>query len=180
MTLLTTYLVVALLAGAVALWLPVQLPAAPWLLALAALPQLLALVGVRHAGLALLSLTLCCAWGWRNRRLPGVALVILGLGLNLAVMALHGGAMPITIDRLADLGSSAAHGTALIGSKDVAVASSPIWWLGDWMTFQHPPYSLTASPGDLIVVIGLARWLIAAQRTRRLPDDLASPRPMGA
>jgi hypothetical protein len=180
-TLLIVYLCVASLAGAAALWLPVRLPQAWWLLALATAPQLLALAGIRHSGLALLSLALCLAWVWQNRMLPGVRLLALGLGLNLLVMALYGGSMPITSARLAELGSVAPAGSILIGAKDLVVDGSPIWWLGDWMTIQRPPYSLTASPGDLLVVAGLARWLFAATRlTRSLNDDPSSPEHVGS
>lgn len=171
MTLLIVYAAIAVAAGAVALWLPVRLPRAWWLLALAALPQLWAMMGVRHGGLALLSLGLCLGWGWLNRGLPGVGLLTLGLGLNLAVMAAHGGSMPISTAHLAALGSDVPAGTIIIGAKDVAVDGGALWWLGDWMTIQRSPYSLTASPGDLMVAAGLARWLLFSARTIRKPTN---------
>jgi len=179
-TLLTVYLFVAGLAGAAALWMPVRLPVRWWLLALAALPQLPALVGVRHSGLSLLSLGLCLAWAWANRGLPGLRLLTLGLGLNLLVMALHGGSMPISTDRLADLGVALPAGSVLLGAKDVAVAGSPIWWLGDWMTVRYSPYALTASPGDLLVLAGLARWLLAARPMRSHLHDPSSAELLGS
>ncbi|MEI7772858.1 MAG: DUF5317 family protein, partial [Chloroflexales bacterium] len=142
---------------------------------------LLGLAGVRHSGLALLSLALCLAWAWQNRALPGVRPLALGLGLNLLVMALYGGSMPITSARLADLGGAAPAGSILLGAKDSVVDASPIWWLGDWMTIQRRPYSLTASPGDLLVAAGLARWLFAAARlTRSLNDDPSCPEHVGS
>jgi hypothetical protein len=180
-TLLIIYACVAAIAGAVALWLPVRLPQAWWLLALAAAPQLLAMLGIRHSGLALLSLALCLAWGWENRRLPGMQLLILGLGLNLLTMALYGGSMPITSARLAALGSQAPVGSMLLGAKDIVVDGSAIWWLGDWMTIQRPPYSLTASPGDLLVAAGLARWLFtAASFTRSMSYDSSHAKLVGS
>ncbi|NTW00203.1 MAG: DUF5317 domain-containing protein [Oscillochloris sp.] len=180
MTLLIIYLSVAMLAGLVALWLPVRLPQGLWLLALAALPQFLAIVGIRHSALALLSLTLCMAWGWRNRSISGVGLLIVGLGLNLLAMALYGGSMPITTARLTDLGIAVPPGSILLGAKDIAVDSSPIWWLGDWMTVRWAPYAVTASPGDLLVVAGLVRWLIvSAHIARRSAYDLSYPEFVG-
>jgi hypothetical protein len=108
-------------------------------------------------------------------------LLTLGLGLNLLLMALHGGSMPITSARLATLGSIAPAGSILFGAKDVVVDGSPVWWLGDWMTIQHAPYSLTASPGDLLVVAGLARWLCTgAHFTRSTSHDPSRPEPVGS
>jgi len=171
--LLLIYLTIAGLAGAVALLRPVQLPRAWPLLALAALPQALTIAGVRHSALALLSLAFCLAWCWENRGLPGAALLSAGLCMNLLVMAAHGGAMPVRTDQLAALGVDVAHGTALAGSKDTAVDASALWWLGDWLSVQKPPFAIVASPGDLLVVAGLARWLLARRPTpRSTPDDL--------
>jgi hypothetical protein len=109
-----------------------------------------------------------------------VRLLTVGLGLNLTVMALHGGSMPITTAQLAELGSAVPAGSILLGAKDIAVDGSPIWWLGDWMTIQRPPYSLTASPGDLLVVAGLARWLFVSAYVTRRHHDLSSPQPVGS
>lgn len=182
MTLLLVYLAVAALAGAVALARPVCPPRAWPLLALAALPQLLTIAGARHSALALLSLGLGLAWCWRNRGLPGGALLGLGLSLNLLVMSAHGGAMPVRAEQLAELGLAAPPGAILAGSKDTAVSASPLWWLADWLPLSTPLVSLILSPGDLIVAAGLARWLAAGRppRTEAHHDDLVHTAPAGA
>lgn len=181
MSLLLFYLAVAAAGGTIALARPVRLPRGWSLLALAALPQLLTIAGVRHSALALLSLAFCLAWAWQNRDLPGVALLAAGLSLNLLVMAIHGGSMPIRAGQLAELGLHVAPGSVLPGVKDSAVAASPIWWLGDWMPVSTPLISLVASPGDLLVLVGLVRWLFASGAPKRTQtDDAPRTDPAGA
>jgi hypothetical protein len=156
------YLSIALLAGIIAFVRPPRLPRAVYLLALACVPQVLAMQGVRHSLLALAGLLLCLRWYWLNRDLPGALLLMIGIVLNLGTMVLHGGAMPITTATLAALGVDLPAGTVIAGSKDVVVAGSPIWWLGDWIRVVTPWNNWIISPGDLLVAAGLLHWLLAS------------------
>jgi Family of unknown function (DUF5317) len=173
--LLGLYLGCALLGGTVALLRQPQ-PARGWpLLALASLPQLLAISGLRHSALTLISLALCLAWCWRNRSLPGISWAAIGLSLNLGLMAWYGGAMPVMLDTLSAHGFSATPGQAILGMKDVVVASSPLWWLSDWIGVPSPLGTWLISPGDLFVALGLLRWLSGPAALTHEKSNASSP-----
>jgi hypothetical protein len=164
MTLLAIYAVGALIAGAAALWLPLQ-PLRAWpLLLVAALPQLPALAGLRSPALTLISIIALALWGWRNRHSWGAVLATAGCLLNLGTMLVHGGAMPIHPDTLAQIGMAAPTGTALLGSKDLVADLAATALLGDWIIVPLNIVTLVVSPGDLLVVAGIALWLVAGQK----------------
>ncbi len=173
MTLLLIYASIALAGVGIAFWRQPALPHAWPLLAIAAAPQLLSMVGVRGLGLFLVTCSALGLWCWRNRRLPGVALVTVGFALNLLVMGLHGGAMPIHSESLAALGHTASVGTALADSKDVVVNDATLGFLGDWIVVTWLPIHFVASPGDLLVLLGIARWLLSGNAPRRLTTRIA-------
>jgi hypothetical protein len=163
-SLLIVYAVVALAGAILSLWWQPPLPHAWPLLAIAAMPQLLSLIGIRGLalfGVTVISLTL---WCWQNRTLPGVAWVTAGLAMNLLVMGFHDGAMPIHSDSLRALGHTIAPGTVLIGSKDVVVNGALFGFLGDWIVVDWLPTRLVASPGDVLVVMGILWWLRSGVR----------------
>jgi hypothetical protein len=97
----------------------------------------------------------------------GAPIVALGVGLNLVVMAFHGGAMPIHTDVLASIGQVAAPGTILVGSKDVAVQSSLLWLLSDWIVIRYGAATIVLSPGDLILFAGVMWWLLFSRRCEK-------------
>ena len=161
MTLLLVFAAVALVGAAVALWRLPPLPRAWPLLALATAPQLLSLLAVRGVALFVITALALAAWCWCNRTLPGVALVSAGFALNLLAMGLHGGSMPLWADSLAALGHTHAPGTVLVGSKDVVVDGGIGRWLGDWLVISWLPVRLIVSPGDLLILAGVVRWLLS-------------------
>ncbi|MCU0492744.1 MAG: DUF5317 domain-containing protein [Chloroflexaceae bacterium] len=149
--------------GVLAVWRPPQ-PVRSWpLLGLAALPQLFVIFGMRSPWLVLVSLLALGLWGWRNRGVPGVALVLAGCTLNLGMMLLHGGAMPIDTDILAQLGYNKTHGTHLVGSKDVALDSFNAALFSDWLVLHFPTFTVIASPGDFLLLLGLVWWIIRSK-----------------
>jgi hypothetical protein len=152
----------------------------PWLAILAFLPQLLisylptrGQVSDELAALGLIaSLALFLVFCWFNRRLSGVWLLALGLGLNLLVMALNGGFMPIspqTASRLVPADAQAALAALASGTrfglKDILLlpAQTRLVWLSD--QFLPPrgfPYQVAFSLGDIIIAAG-AFWLMLTQ-----------------
>lgn len=104
---------------------------------------------------------LCCAWwAWLNRALPGAALLLLGLLANGAAMLAHGGAMPLAPEIAAQLGLGLP-GELIAGTKNVVAAPSPWQWLGDWIPIRSPWALIVASPGDLLVLAAIGRYLWA-------------------
>jgi hypothetical protein len=160
MTVLTLYLSCALAGGALALWRPPQMPRYWLLLSIAAVPQLGSLLGIWIPGMFLVSVAAIFVWCLCNRAIAGVAAVAVGVVMNLLVMAFHGGAMPIHAETLASIGHNFAPGTLLMGSKDVVVQSAALWLLSDWLVLPAGATAFVASPGDLVVIVGVIWWLL--------------------
>lgn len=161
MNLLIIYTSLACMAALIAFWKQPVLPRAWPLLAIAALPQLISMLGIR--GLILFSITTIALglWCWLNRSLSGVWLVSIGIALNLLVMGLHGGAMPIHSDSLRALGHTVSEGTVLLGSKDLVVDAGLLRYLGDWIVVDWTPIAFVASPGDILILLGIVQWLFS-------------------
>lgn len=111
-----------------------------------------------------------------NRRLPGMPLVGLGLSLNLLVMLMNGGLMPITWEALHQagltglaLGSEA--GSRIMATKDILLPreQTRLWILSDILVI---PAQLSirsvCSIGDVLLAGGIF-WLF--QRTMRKPSS---------
>src|SRR5215207_2777706 len=133
MTMLTMSVIGALLSGALAFWRRPQMPRYWPLLAVAIVPQVGNLLGVRIPGMFFVAIAVIGIWCVYNHDIAGTAVVGVGIGLNLLVMGFHGGSMPIRADILASLGQIAVPGTVLVGSKDVVIDTSMLWLLSDWI-----------------------------------------------
>lgn len=160
-------LLIALCSAALAFWRAPQMPRYWPLLAIATVPQIANLFAITipwmlWAAIAAVLLWCFCNWGVR-----GAPIVALGVGLNLIVMTYHRGSMPIRADVLASIGHSVAPGTLLVGSKDVVVQSSILWLLGDWIVIADGPTPVVLSPGDLILLAGVAWWLLLSHRSEK-------------
>jgi len=160
MTILALYLCCSLAGAALALWRPPQMPHYWLLLAIAAVPQLGSLLGIWIPGMFLVSVTAIFIWCLCNRAVAGIPAVAAGVIMNLLVMAFHGGAMPIRAETLAQIGHTFAPGTLLMGSKDVVVQSAMLWLLSDWLVLPAGATTYVASPGDVVVMVGVIWWLL--------------------
>jgi hypothetical protein len=97
---------------------------------------------------------------WRNRRLPGMSVIALGLLLNALVVILNGG-MPVA--------ESAAIAAGLQGRLSVPVGdfthvltTSSTWlpWLGDVVPLPGPSWArYVPSVGDLLLCVGATAFL---------------------
>ena len=162
----------ALVSAAIAIWRKPQLPGYWPVLALALLPQIANLVGLRVAGMFFWAMVAVFVWCMLNYAVSGALVVALGVGMNLLPMAWHSGYMPIRTDILAEIGQIVSPGTVLLGSKDIAVLSSPLWLLSDWIIVRLPSGPIVASPGDAVVVFGIVWWLVFSHRPEKESIDV--------
>lgn len=147
-----------------------------WLVLIAFLPQWLVFylpvtrrsIPDQWASIALISsqvLLLLFIWlnsfqqRFRNRL--GFGLLGLGLALNLTVILLNGGLMPISPENVTRLVPNAPSGSWEIGSrlgtgKDVVLThdETRLWWLSDTFYLELPGRDVAFSLGDVIIAIG--------------------------
>jgi hypothetical protein len=167
MTMLTLSVIGAVVSGALAFWRRPHMPRFWPLLAVAMAPQAGNLAGIRVPGMFFVAIAVIGIWCAYNRDIAGTAVVAVGIGLNLLVMGFHGGSMPIRADVLASLGQAAAPGTVLVGSKDVVIDTSALWLLSDWIILALGAKKVVVSPGDLIIVAGVAWWLLFSHQPQK-------------
>jgi len=167
MAMLMLSVIGALVSGALAFWRRPHMPRFWPLLAVAMAPQLGNLAGIRVPGMFFVAIAVIGIWCAYNRDIAGTAVVAVGIGLNLLVMGFHGGSMPIRADVLASLGQVAAPGTVLAGSKDVVIDTSALWLLSDWIILALGAKKVVVSPGDLIIVAGVAWWLLFSHQPQK-------------
>lgn len=113
---------------------------------------------------------------WLNRHIPGLALLGLGLLLNLAVMAANGGYMPITPETMERIGHGDADailpGSRVAGTKDIALPQEEtrLWFLSDIFILPFPfPFSGAFSLGDIFIAAGIF-WTVQGALVGR-PDN---------
>lgn len=98
---------------------------------------------------------------WANRRMPAMALIGLGLFLNLIVMAANGGFMPVSREATMAAGTrsvqdSFQEGDRLPRSKDILLSrdNTRLWLLSDVIVTPQP-LARVYSFGDLVVGAGV-------------------------
>ena len=113
-----------------------------------------------------------------NRDLPWAWLIAVGVALNLVVVALNGGQMPVFPEALLALGKEASLNRIASGGdpKHSAVTEATrLPWLGAWLPVPGP-MSAAASPGDVVMAIGVMLFVntIACSPAYAAGGDAAS------
>ena len=129
-------------------------------------PKAEGLLSARGA-ILVLSYALILAVVWKNRALPGIKIIGVGLVANFLVMLLNGGYMPITAEALGQVGHSqnivgSGAGARVFGTKDIVLPheSTVAWWLSD-IFVAPPPFPIPSvfSIGDVFIATGVF-WLV--------------------
>ena len=107
-----------------------------------------------------LALVYCC---WQNRRLPGFLIFGAGLLLNVAVIVLNDGRMPVSVDALewANLTEYVAPLQEGMTKHQPLTGAAVLPFLADVIPLK-PPYALASrvvSVGDILMAIGISRFL---------------------
>jgi hypothetical protein len=149
-----------------------------WLVPLALIPQGIAFFvpATRHSiprGVAAAALVssqvLLLLFAWRNRHHAGFRMMGIGLTLNLLVIALNGGLMPISPQTASWLVPSRPESAWLVGerlggTKDIVlpVTAIRLSWLSDRFVLPAPtPWRAAFSLGDVSVGVGAFHLLWA-------------------
>lgn len=196
MVLLLLSIVLGLVTSLIRVWLGGRQLTPPnlhyvWLVFIAFIPQGLAfywpasstsLSDEAVAFCLVLSQSLLLVFAWLNRRLPGLWALRLGLALNLLVILLNGGLMPISPEMAVRLMPSPADslqvGERFGTSKDIVlpVDQTLLWWLSDrfYLALKYPfSYRVAYSPGDVLIALG-AFWLLwASSEKLKSPPETA-------
>jgi len=159
----------------------------PWLVGIAFIPQFLAfhLEPSREicpdwlaSGALVGSQILLLVFAWVNRKITGFHLLGAGLSLNLLVIALNGGLMPISPDTVIKLVPDAPinswqTGQRLWESKDIVlpVVNTHFWILSDHLLLPSWfPYHVAFSIGDILIALGAfwALWMVGSPASSNL------------
>lgn len=112
----------------------------------------------RRALLLLSYIVLICFVALNLRRI-GIAIIGVGLLMNLIAISANGGLMPVTPETLArgDFPDDVRVGQWVPGSKDVLLEREDVrlWALGDRYVLDSGPATLAYSVGDVFILAGL-------------------------
>ena len=107
---------------------------------------------------------------WINRRLAGMPIVGLGLGLNTLVTVANGGYMPVTKEAiwragLTHLTYELETGARILGAKDIILPQSQtnLWFLSDIIVLRGP-FPTVFSIGDIILALGILMFFCGTMR----------------
>lgn len=152
-------------------WLAMAAFALQWSIIYAPLPRTEGPFGPRTL-LLIASYLLVVVVVMVNRRVAGLPLIGIGLGLNLLVMLANGGFMPVTMEAveragLTHLALGTEPGARLSATKDIILpaAATRLWLLSDIFVVPPPlPFRTVFSLGDVFLAAGV---FILFQRAMR-------------
>lgn len=117
--------------------------------------------------LYVIALLTLIAWTvWHRDILPGIEIVALGMAMNLLVVLVNFGHMPVS-RALADRGPKALLLNGVLGQYIVAGNNTRLDWLGDWIALPGTlgkMLSQAYSPGDIVAALGMVITVFLAVR----------------
>lgn len=126
-------------------------------------------LGAMAAPLYVVSMALLIVAVWLNRRVPGLALLGVGLALNAAVITANGGHMPASFQALQTAGllePGASFETLRVTNSSLITEDTPLWFLGDIFALPKSfPLANVFSLGDILIAAG-ASWFLLATMLR--------------
>ena len=186
--------VAGLIAGLTRAWIGKRIFQTPklklvWLVLLAVVPQLLSFnisgtssfIPDNLASVILVSSqVLLSVFVLANLDMPGFWALGLGLGMNLLVIVLNGGWMPISPETVLRLAPEASPDTWQIGarlgmSKDIvlSVTEMRLWWFSDrYLIPMWLPWRVAYSLGDVLIAAGVF-WFLWVQGGCHQREEIA-------
>ena len=184
------------IAGLIRSWItgnPYRVPefSSVWLVLAAVIPQLLVFQisftagwfsDGWAAGILVCSQLLLLVFIWLNRDKVGIKILGLGLLLNLVVILLNQGLMPIAPETAQSLFPEVPVSAWQIGSRPgrskniiLPAGDTRLAWLSDSILLpEWFPWTRALSPGDLLIVLGVF-WLLAVEDPKQ--PGLSEPDP---
>ncbi|MCL4441480.1 MAG: DUF5317 domain-containing protein [Firmicutes bacterium] len=99
----------------------------------------------------------------RNRRLPGVSLILAGTALNFVVVALNGGQMPVRADIIpTQLAAALAAGHG--GTHGLLTGATRLGFLADRIYISFLNQNQLVSLGDIVIDLGVLILVILGMR----------------
>jgi hypothetical protein len=158
-----------------------------WLVLVAVLPQLLIFQipntavwfsSTWAAAVLVASQLVLLIFIWFNRYMTGIRILGVGLILNLLVISLNGGLMPISPETAQELYPLVPHTTWQIGSRPgrsknilLLFEDTRLAWLSDCIVLpEWFPWTRALSLGDIFIVLGVF-WLLAVEDPDRTASD---------
>jgi hypothetical protein len=134
-----------------------------YLALLACLAQIVGVLVQQHLAMLLISIGLLIAFCWLNRHQAGMALIVIGIGLNMLVMVANQGTMPVSPATLTRVyGFQVDQDTPLRFSKSRVLkdGDAALAWLSDRLLLPGALAHLAAwSVGDIVLIAGVGRLL---------------------
>ena len=139
-----------------------------WLALVACVAQLAGVLLAQRLPFLVLSAALLAAFCALNWRRAGLPLIAAGLALNMLVMGVNGGAMPLDPQAWSAMGQNGlAPGEYLAGNKSQLLPDhqAALSWLGDRLLLPGPLRGAAAwSLGDLLLIAGVSILLWATMK----------------
>ncbi len=99
-----------------------------------------------------------------NRHLPGARWAVAGVVLNLIVMLLNGGLMPVTPENIQDIIPSwtVQTGVRPPASKNIVLTrgETRLWFLSDCIRVDIPGRCSAIALGDVVILVGMIRFFL--------------------